>query len=102
MSAERLFPGPYMERGSKGPAVATLQIILKALGFGKDIVVDRDFGEKTEMGVSQYQEARGLRVDGKCGPDTRKMILVDTGIDLNNLPADLFAGETTLNPSTPW
>ncbi|MFA7282825.1 MAG: peptidoglycan-binding domain-containing protein [Sterolibacterium sp.] len=54
---------PFLVRGSKGDAVADLQRKLK-------IMVDGDFGPKTEKAVKALQKANGLTVDGKVGPQT--------------------------------
>ena len=97
-----LFPGPFMEKGSKGPAVVVLQIVLKMFGCGWEIEVDGDFGDKTEEGLCMYQRTRGLEVDGKCGPEVRAEICRQIGIDFDSLPADLFRGETVTVPLDTW
>jgi peptidoglycan hydrolase-like protein with peptidoglycan-binding domain len=91
-----------MEKGSTGPAVGVLQIILKVLNCNGAIKIDMGFGNETKKGVKVLQESYGLEVDGKCGPDTREKIREETGIDLNVLPADLFKGETVTVPPEPW
>ena len=52
-----------------GPAVADLHRRLRGLGVaaGPD---PRTFSEKTASGVRDFQERRGLRVDGVCGRET--------------------------------
>lgn len=97
-----LFEGPYLEKGSKGAPVAVLQLVLKALGCNPKIEPDGDFGDETEKGVRLLQDAYGIEVDGKCGPDTRKKILERTGINLNTLSSDLFKGKTITVPPVPW
>jgi peptidoglycan hydrolase-like protein with peptidoglycan-binding domain len=104
----KLFPGPYMERGSKGPAVAVLQAILMAICpctlrvSEINVEITGVFDEETEKAVRYYQQKRGLEVDGKCGPQTRREIFEQTGIHLNELPADIFVGKTVTVPPTTW
>jgi putative chitinase len=60
---------PTLQRGSKGPAVLALQQRLKDLGFDPN-GVDGNFGAGTETAVRAFQQAKGLGVDGKVGPNT--------------------------------
>ncbi len=109
---KRLFPGPNMERGSKGPAVAVLQVVLKGWfeprrGSGLsvieiDVEVNGIFDEQTEALVRYFQMKNGLEVDGKCGPATRARIRGETGIVLNGLLASAFEGETVTVPPDKW
>ncbi len=59
---------PILRRGATGPAVFALRDHLRLLGhrFGSE----RDFGERTEDAVREFQISRGLRPDGICGPQT--------------------------------
>jgi N-acetylmuramoyl-L-alanine amidase len=59
---------PILRRGAGGPAVFALREHLRLLGhrFGSE----RDFGERTEAAVREFQTSRGLRSDGICGPQT--------------------------------
>lgn len=58
-----------LKRGNTGSEVRTLQIQLNAVGnFG--LVVDGDFGAKTETAVLKFQADKGLNVDGIVGPKT--------------------------------
>ena len=52
-----------LKKGSKGPAVVTLQEFLK-------ITADGDFGPKTESAVKSWQKKNGLVSDGVVGPKT--------------------------------
>ena len=97
-----LFPGPFMERGSTGPAVGVLQLILKVLGCNEAIEIDLDFGDETEEGLKVLQRRYGLEADGKCGPGTRERIHEEIGIKLNALSADLFKEETVTVPPDSW
>lgn len=55
-------------RGSTGPDVTDLQRRLYAVGFPTP--VDGVFGEATADAVKDFQQSRGLRVSGNCGPTT--------------------------------
>lgn len=58
-----------LKKGSKGKLVEELQ---SALG----IVIDGDFGPKTESAVKEYQKANGLDPDGIVGPKTWEDLVV--------------------------
>jgi peptidoglycan hydrolase-like protein with peptidoglycan-binding domain len=67
---------PTLQRGSSGPDVTALQQRLKDLGFDPN-GVDGGFGSGTEKAVRAFQQAKGLGVDGKVGPDTRAALQLD-------------------------
>ena len=52
--------------GSTEAAVEQLQIALVALGY--PLVVDGEFGPRTEAAVRDFQQRNGLAVDGIAGP----------------------------------
>ena len=52
-----------LKKGSKGPAVVTLQEFLK-------LKADGDFGPKTESAVKAWQKSHGLIDDGIVGKKT--------------------------------
>ena len=56
--------------GSRGEAVRDLQVRLGALGHEIPPVEAASYGDATERVVRAFQDARGLRVDGICGPQT--------------------------------
>jgi len=63
--------GPAVLRpGSRGEAVRDLQVRLGALGHEIPPVEAASFGAETEQAVRAFQQSRGLRVDGICGPQT--------------------------------
>lgn len=96
---EKLFTEEYMEPGSKGPAVALLQIILLARGHNHEkIVPDGVYGPETEKGVRLLQATLGFPAagqDGSFGPATRRALLEKRRIDIDALSANLFAGPGT-------
>lgn len=59
---------PVLRRGSKGDAVAELQLALRKLGFM--LGVDGDFGAGTEVAVARFQRDQKQEVDGIVGPAT--------------------------------
>ena len=59
---------PLLRRGAGGAAVRDVQGRLAEGGI--PVVVDGEYGPKTEAAVRAFQERRGLRVDGICGPET--------------------------------
>jgi N-acetylmuramoyl-L-alanine amidase len=72
-----------LRRASAGKAVRDLQQRLAAAGYvpvGDDA---GDFGPATEVEVRAFQEARGIRVDGICGPETWAA-LVESGFALGD------------------
>lgn len=62
-----------LNKGVNGPRVKRLQENLNKLGF--KLLVDGDFGDKTEQAVKDYQRKNRLTVDGSVGPATVKSIL---------------------------
>lgn len=95
-----LFP-KYLNKGSKGPAVALLQCLLKDRGCNmENIVVDGDYGEQTARGVAELQTLLGIEPDGNFGPATRKALVDDDGgLDVNSILAAAFTGKTlTVGP----
>ena len=85
-----------MPVGSKGPAVVMLQLLLLAMEYNQNIVPDGNYGEQTEIGVTQLQAVLGVDQDGQFGPETRKALLRIQGIDVNSLKSESFQGETTV------
>lgn len=59
---------PVLKRGSKGELVELLQELLVVRGY--IIVIDGDFGPKTEEAVKDFQNKQHLTVDGIVGPMT--------------------------------
>lgn len=59
---------PVLAKGTRGPDVERLQLLLKA--HGADIEPDSDFGPKTEAAVKAFQRKHKLKPDGIVGPYT--------------------------------
>lgn len=62
---------PNLKRGSTGPAVKSMQILLMGYGYSCGSAgADGLYGPATEAAVKSYQKATGKTVDGIAGPDT--------------------------------
>ena len=62
-----------LEKGEDGPGVKRLQEALNAAGIqveGKPLPTTGHYGDMTEQAVKQYQQQKGLEVDGRAGKDT--------------------------------
>jgi N-acetylmuramoyl-L-alanine amidase len=69
--------------GSRGEAVRDLQVRLGAQGCDIPREESGEFGSGTEAAVRAFQEARRLRVDGICGPQTWSAV-VESGYRLGD------------------
>lgn len=65
---------PTLRRGAKGAAVGEAQERLRQRGAA--LVVDNDFGKRTETAVRAFQQDMGLAVDGIIGPNTWGRLLI--------------------------
>jgi len=72
-----------LARGGKGEAVRDLQQRLGALGYDLRGDDAGRFGDTTDAALRRFQEERGLRVDGICGPQTWSA-LVESGFALGD------------------
>lgn len=59
---------PTLKRGDRGSSVRELQFALNRHAYA--LMVDGDFGARTERAVIAFQQARGLVPDGVAGPRT--------------------------------
>ncbi len=59
----------YIQLGSKGDAVKTMQTKLKEMGFYSGELTG-NVGEKTEAAIKAFQSKHGLTADGVAGPQT--------------------------------
>jgi peptidoglycan hydrolase-like protein with peptidoglycan-binding domain len=57
-----------VKQGDQGDAVSAAQQLLAARGL--DVAVDGDFGPQTDETVRDFQQQKGLTVDGVVGPGT--------------------------------
>jgi len=73
---------PVLRRGDSGEPVRDLQQRLSRVGFPTYDELG-DYGTGTEQAVRIFQEQRGLRVDGLCGPQTWSA-LVESGFQLGD------------------
>lgn len=73
-STPQAAPVSVLKEGGKGDRVKQLQVKLIALGLLKPGSDTGNFASHTRDAVRKFQSDRGLRVDGKVGPDTEKAI----------------------------
>lgn len=67
---------PELRRGSVSAAVESMQILLEGNGYSCGRYgTDGDFGPDTEKALREYQNYRGLTVDGICGENTWRRLL---------------------------
>ncbi|MGN6153241.1 MAG: peptidoglycan-binding protein, partial [Lysobacteraceae bacterium] len=69
-------------KGEDGPGVKRLQESLNAAGVrvnGQPLPTTGHFGDQTEAAVRQFQQQRGLEVDGKAGRDTLTALGIQPG-----------------------
>lgn len=69
------YPGTPLRRGTTGPSVVTLQVMLNRISqsypaIPKIAQVDGIFGARTEAAVRKFQEVFNLRIDGIVGRAT--------------------------------
>jgi hypothetical protein len=70
-------------RGCEGQDVREVQDVLNFhIRRGEMLAVDGIFGPKTDARVRDFQQANGLKVDGKVGPETRAALFEATRIDI--------------------
>lgn len=81
---------PVVRNGSVGADVKSAQSFLALRGFSPG-PQDGVFGPKTENAVRNYQQAKGLSVDGVVGPKTWQSLLQST----QQRPAETRAPQTT-------
>ncbi|WP_030483648.1 N-acetylmuramoyl-L-alanine amidase [Nocardioides aequoreus] len=84
-------------RGDTGPAVTRVTALLGRLGLLEVEAVTHGFDERVELAVRDFQQQRGLSVDGVVGPDTYRR-LEEARWDLGDrilthLPGDLMVGD---------
>ena len=83
--AEGVREGCYMttfenvHKGVNGADALTVQRLLFAQDYkgadGQALKLDGDFGTNSEFALKEFQKARGLTVDGDCGPNTWAALL---------------------------
>jgi peptidoglycan hydrolase-like protein with peptidoglycan-binding domain len=69
--------GPTLAAGSTGDDVRRLQRILVELSLLGAIGIDGTFGAQTQSAVKQFQQTKGLTVDGIVGPATWSALPAD-------------------------
>jgi N-acetylmuramoyl-L-alanine amidase len=75
--------GLPLSTGSSGESVRDLQFRLRRLGVATGDDPPGAFASGTEKAIRRFQEERGLRADGICGPHTWSAI-VEAGFELGD------------------
>ena len=70
---------PMLRQGNRGPSVERLQALLNDRGAA--LVVDGDFGPRTNDAVLDFQRDQGIDVDGIVGPVTWGELIVGRRAD---------------------
>lgn len=100
MSAKLFFP-KFLDKGSQGPPVLVLQLLLLASEKAPEgLVPDSVYGAMTAKGVENLQEELRMlgntevEIDGNFGPTTRAAYFKESGIDVNAFTKAMFTEET--------
>ena len=92
-------------KGEDGPGVKRLQESLNAAGVrvnGQPLPTTGHFGDQTEAAVRQFQQQRGLEVDGKAGRDTLAALGIQPGqAQTTPQPAPQPPSQTQTQTQTP-
>ncbi|GLY06795.1 peptidoglycan-binding protein [Actinoplanes sp. NBRC 101535] len=97
-----LQPWPQLRQGHKAHPVPSLQYHLRARGH--TVVVDGDFGPKTDTAVRAFQKQKNLVVDGIAGPRTWQALVTtvrrgDEGDAVRSAQEELQARNLSGDPS---
>jgi hypothetical protein len=71
----------FLRRGSRGPSVVVLQVVLDAVA-GADLKVDGIFGRNTERAVREFQRQQRLNRDGIVGKKTWPRLAGPAGVTI--------------------
>ena len=88
-------PVQVFRRGCAGPAVTEIQATLLALGLLED-TAGTEFDDATDRAVREFQQRRGVSVDGIVGPETYAALQaarLTLGDRLLSLSGRLFVGD---------
>ncbi len=72
--SDQIQPWPVLRNGSQGHPVPALQYLLRDRGH--HVIVDGNFGPKTEAAVQGFQTADQIKVDGVVGPQTWGALII--------------------------
>ena len=96
---KRPFLPRYLNEGSSGAGVDLLHAVLLMQGCdpNDELVLDSQYGPATSRAVRRLQEKLGAKPDerdGNFGPETRRRLKAQMGLDVDLAPATLFPGRT--------
>ncbi|HEY4520478.1 MAG TPA: hypothetical protein VJJ72_01600 [Candidatus Paceibacterota bacterium] len=89
---------PYLEKGSRGPAINILLVWLKGFFRAPDIVCDSVYGDVGAGYVKRLQGQHGLDPDGGVGPKTRRMLKEDYGFDFESVASNTGGASMFVQP----
>ena len=72
--SDQIQPWPVLRNSSQGHPVPALQYLLRDRGH--HVIVDGNFGPKTEAAVQGFQTADQIQVDGVVGPQTWGALII--------------------------
>ena len=93
------YPGHYIQIGSTGSDVQTVQIQLNKLGYSCG-QVDGIFGTKTYNAVMSFQKANKLSVDGIVGLNTWDKLFSSTAVKASSSNTSSSSGSSSSNGSS--
>lgn len=73
------------KKGSVGPRVTEIQELLDQHGFWTYHTITDFYGSITEDAVRNFQEAKGLNIDGKVGPNTWAELTNIKSVNVDNI-----------------
>ena len=97
-SSNGVLPEPWLVVGDDNDNVAMLQTQLNILGYNVGNP-DGEFGPRTLTGLSAFQAAYGLGVDGEYGPATKNMMQRALNGEVEPLPNATTAPVTGADPN---
>lgn len=98
----------YYVKGDKSPEVIKIQTALKSNGCWTDAAFSENFGPTTDSMVRKFQTEKGLKVDGKVGKDTLKLLGLQPVTASQPTTGEVSATEPEVVPTTqvdgraPW
>ncbi|SDZ46353.1 Cell wall-associated hydrolase, NlpC family [Evansella caseinilytica] len=94
-TVEQIGTNQLLKVGSRGKEVENLQLFLKKAGFFQHDSATGYYGSITEQAVREYQQVRGLKVDGIAGPQTLAAVNQDISSSTVSTPSSGNSSQST-------